>query len=198
MYEYADKIVAYLNRRFIEMFSKLKTIPSFDELNVLQSVKELYSNADILVREMLYRIAVTAYENAEGTDISNITMEWLLDAVLEAYDPITKYSYVNEIERKCSRLFESMLASENKTKEIETALRYFSSMVTQYSIITTDSAVKSAYISRGVTKVKWITVKDDKRCKVCKLRDGKVYNINSVPPKPHIGCRCYIIPYTEE
>lgn len=198
MYEYADEVISYLNSRFIEMFGKLKALSSFDELNILQSVKELYQEADALTRKMLYQIAVFAYENAEGEDVSVITEQWLLEVVLEAYDPTTKYSYVNEVERKCSRLFEGMVASENKAAEVDSALRYWSAMTTQYAIITTDAATKRAYMDSGVSDVMWVSVKDDKRCKVCKSRDGKVYPIEDVPPKPHIGCRCYLIPYSEE
>ena len=198
MYEYADKVISYLNSRFIEMFGKLKALSSFDELNILQSVKELYREADALTRKMLYQIAVFAYENAEGEDVSVITEQWLLEVVLEAYDSTTKYSYVNEVERKRSRLFESMVASENKAAEVDSALRYWSAMTTQYAIITTDAATKRAYMDSGVSDVIWVSVKDDKRCKVCKSRDGKIYPIEDVPPKPHIGCRCYLIPYSEE
>jgi SPP1 gp7 family putative phage head morphogenesis protein len=198
MYEYADKIVSYLNGRFIEMFGKLKALSSFDELNLLHSVKELYREADELTRKMLYQIAVFAYENAEGEDISAITEQWLLEVVLEAYDPTTKYSYVNEVERKCSRLFESVMSSDNKAKEVDTALRYWSAMVTQYSIITTDAATLRAYTDSGISEVMWVSVKDNRRCSVCKSRDGKIYPIEDVPSKPHIGCRCYLIPYSEE
>lgn len=198
MYEYADTVISYLNSRFIEMFGKLKALSSFDELNILRSVKELYREADALVRKMLYRIAVVAYENANGEDISVITEQWLLDVVLEAYDPTTKYSYVNEVERKCSRLFESMVASENKVVEVDSALRYWSVMATQYAIITTDASTKQAYIDSGIAEVMWVSTKDDKRCKVCRTRDGKIYAIEEVLPKPHLGCRCYLIPYSEE
>lgn len=198
MYEYADTVISYLNGRFIEMFGKLKFLSSFDELNILQSVKELYREADALTREMLYRIAIVAYENAGGEDISVITEQWLLEVVLEAYDPTTKYSYITEVERKCSRLFESMVASDNKAAEVDIALRYWSAMVTQYAITTTDAATKRAYEDSGVINVMWVSVKDNKRCKVCKSRDGMVYHIEDVPPKPHIGCRCYLIPYTVE
>lgn len=198
MYEYADTVISYLNSRFIEMFGKLKSLSSFDELNILQSVKELYREADALTREMLYRIAIVVYENAGGEDVSVITEQWLFEVVLEAYDPTTKYSYITEVERKCSRLFESMVASDNKAAEVDTALRYWSAMVTQYAITTTDAATKRAYEDSGVINVMWVSVKDNKRCKVCKSRDGMVYHIEDVPPKPHIGCRCYLIPYLEE
>jgi SPP1 gp7 family putative phage head morphogenesis protein len=198
MYEYADKVVSFLNVRFIEMFGKVKSMSSFDELNMLQSVKELYREADELVRKMLYQIAVFAYENAEGEDVSGITEQWLVDVVLEAYDPVTKYSYINEVERKSSRLYESMMASDDRVKEVDTALRYWSSMVEQYAIITTDAATLQAYHDSGVVKVLWVSVKDNRRCSECISRDGNVYNLDDVPPKPHWGCRCYLIPYTED
>lgn len=194
MYEYADKIVSYLNGHFIEKFSKLKALTSFDELNTLQSVKSLYQELDKLVREYLYLIAVNAYENAEGEDISSITEQWLLDMVLEYYDSVTKYVYTNEVERKCSRLFESLVASDNKSAEVDKALRYWSAMVSQYAITTTDVATLQAYKDLGVKKVKWVTIKDSKRCKECIKREGKIYLIDNIPPKPHLGCRCYVIP----
>lgn len=194
MYEYADKIVSYLNGRFIEMFGKLKVLSSFDELNMLQSVKSLYQELDALVREYLYLIAVTAYENAEGEDLSTITEQWLLDMVLEYYDSVTKYVYANEVDRKCSRLYESLVASNNKSAEVDRALRYWSAMVSQYAITTTDAATLQAYKDSGVSKVKWVTVKDSRRCKECLNREGKIYSIDNIPPKPHIGCRCYVEP----
>ena len=198
MYEYADKVVSYLNGQFVGMFGKLKSMSSFDEINIMQSVKELYRELDALTRRMLYQIAVFAYENAEGADISAITDQWLVDVVLEVYDPVTKYSYINEVERKCSRLYESMMASEDKAKAVDIALRNWSTMVAQYAIITTDYATLQAYTDMGIERVIWVSVKDNRRCSECIYRDGKVYNLEDVPPKPHWGCRCYLIPYTED
>lgn len=195
MYDFADAVIRYLNSRFIEMFSRLKTLTDFDEINILQSVKAVYKEADALFREMMYRIAVTAYENALLGDVSSINEQWLLDAVLEIYDPVTKYSYINEVERKCARLFESMAASENKAAEVDTALRLFSAMTAQYAITVTDAATKKAYEDSGISEVIWVTADDDRTCGICESREGEIYPIDDVPPKPHIGCRCYILPY---
>jgi hypothetical protein len=38
--------------------------------------------------------------------------------------------------------------------------------------------------------VKWVAEKDEKTCSVCHGRDGKIYEINSVPCDPHPNCRC--------
>ena len=79
-------------------------------------------------------------------------------------------------------------------EEIATALRYWVAMVSQYVITTVDCATIEAYRTQGVTEVVWVSVKDKSRCVVCKQRDGKVYPIDNIPPKPHIGCRCYFLP----
>ena len=42
MYEYTDRAIKYLDRRYIRMFGQLGTLASFDELNVTASVRSLY------------------------------------------------------------------------------------------------------------------------------------------------------------
>ena len=57
--------------------------------------------------------------------------------------------------------------------------------------VTFDTVVK-AFEDDGVKEVRWITAEDDKRCKECKSRHGKIYPIHKIPPKPHRYCRCYV------
>lgn len=199
MYEFADKAIEYLNGRLLELFSNFKaSLVLIDEINLLQSVKSLFKEIDDLVKEMMYNIAVYAYENADGDDISHITDTFLSQTVFEEYDPVLKYVYENELERKCSRLFESLVATGYEAAEVDTALRYLSVMISQYAITVTDVATLQAYKDNDVTEVEWVCVGDGHECKVCHERNGTVYLIEDVPPKPHIGCRCYIIPYREE
>lgn len=195
MYEYTDVIIRYLNKRFIEVFRRLKSLVSFDELNVLQSTQLIYDELLTITEEKLLDLAV--YYNSTVKNVkTKIDRDWLY-LLLNDYDPITKYVFMHEVERKRARLVESMIATKNP-KEIDTALRYWSAMVTQYAIEVTDAAVKQAYIDDGVELVVWVTILDDRRCKECEKREGKVYDIKDVPPKPHIGCRCYIVPWFEE
>lgn len=189
MYDYADTIIAYLNKLFITRFDKLKSLLSFDEMSVLGETKALYIELDEIVREKLFLLACTVYEEYMDGDYSSITQEWLYD-ILNDYDPITKYVYTHEVERKRARLAESILASQTKSDEIDTALRYWSAMVAQYVLEITDYAVLQAYRDNGVKKVMWVSKKDSRRCEVCKKRHGKIYDIDNMPPKPHIGCRC--------
>lgn len=196
MYEYTDVIIRYLNKRFIEVFHRLKSLVSFDELNVLQSTQLIYDELLVITEEKLLALAVYYYNSTVKNAKTQIDRDWLY-LLLNDYDPITKYVFMHEVERKRARLVESMVATKNPG-EIDTALRYWSAMVTQYAIEVTDAAVKQAYIDDGVELVVWVTILDDRRCKECEKREGKVYDIKDVPPKPHIGCRCYIVPWFEE
>lgn len=197
MYEYTDVIIRYLNKRFIEVFHRLKSLVSFDELNVLQSTRLIYDELMQITEEKLLELAVYYYNSTVKNPKTKINREWLY-LILEDYDPITKYVFLHEVERKRARLAESILASQNKSKEIDTALRYWSAMVAQYAIEVTDAATKQAYIDDGVERVMWVSMLDDRRCKECEKREGKVYDIFDVPPKPHIGCRCHLVPWFEE
>lgn len=193
MYKFTDRIISVLNQRLIDIFNRLKSLPAFDEIHTLQSVQTAYAEADDLVRQYLLILAEYVYnEYADDAD-TDINGLWLLE-ILNAYDPVTKYVYVNEVERKRARLFESLVASANPSAEIDTALRLFSAMARQYALTVTDKAALQAYTDNGETKLQWVTTPDDRRCKVCAERDGKIYDIRNIPPKPHIGCRCILVP----
>lgn len=196
MYEHTDKIIKYLNKRFIRIFNKAKNLTSFDELNVIKYSREMYDELEQITEKAFLLLARQVYREHSESQVTDIVPAWLL-GVLKEYNPVTKYVYLHEVDRKRSRFAESLIASDTKAKEVETALRYWSAMVTQYAIEVTDAAVKQAYIDDGVKKVKWITMEDERRCSECEKRDGNVYNITEVPPKPHIGCRCYLVPYHE-
>lgn len=193
MYKTTDKYIEYMRKRFIKLFAEYKATTKFDELNVINSTKELYKKLDKVTRDCLLAIAMSSFKTHKGNS-SGITDEWL-DLLLNDYDEVALYVYTHEIERKQARLIESVIASNNKAKEVDKAMRYFSQMATWYAIQVTDKAYLQAYKDRGVKKVKWVTIEDEKRCKECAKRDSKVYKIDNIPPKPHLNCRCYLVPY---
>lgn len=195
-YEYTDEVILYMRKRFVRMFSDYKSQLHIDELNVLRGSKALYEDLFDLTVDCFVRIARNAYKKYNKKDVKKIDRDWVLDYLTE-YDPITKYVFTHEVERKQGRFAESVIASSTPMKEIDTALRYWSSMVNQYSIEVTDKAALQAMIDTGIKKVIWIAQDDEKTCKKCESRNGKVYTINNVPPKEHIGCRCYLKPYKE-
>jgi SPP1 gp7 family putative phage head morphogenesis protein len=193
-YDNTDKTIKYLNKKFLSIFSKAKSnLVAADELNVISASVEMYSELDGITRTALLQLAQKTYADTKGKRSKEIGNEWLL-LILENYDAVTKYVYVNEIDRKRARFEESVIASENINEATKTALRLWSSMAAQYAVTVTDEAVLSAYRDMGIRRVKWLTVADERRCNICKGRHGKIYNIDEIPPKPHWNCRCYLVP----
>lgn len=194
MYEYTDKVILYMRKKFIRLFNSFKSLQSFDELNVIQSSKTLYEELEDIVYKSLLLIAKHAYKTHSDDIIDDYIVEGWVREWLQEYNPVAKYVYVHEVERKRARFAESVIASDNKAKEIESALRYWSQQATWFAIDVTDKATLEAYKVKGVSNVQWFTIKDERRCATCKARHGKVYEITKVPPKPHLNCRCFWLP----
>jgi len=191
MYRKTDKIIEYINNRLIEIFGKLKSVMTFDRLNIMQAVKDTYAEADEIIREAYLALAQHVYTDKVKNDVGRKIDEDWLDFVLSAYDPVSKYVYANEFDRKRSRLAEALIASTTKTAEVDTALRALSFMARIYAVIVTDKAYLQAMTDNNVKKVVWVAEKDEKTCSVCHKRDGKVYLLKELPPKPHPNCRCW-------
>lgn len=187
-YDYADAVSAFINKKLIRLFAGLKTVLPIDEINLLGSVNAVYEEADKILRQKLLHIAKKTYRELGGEDTVD---EIWLNKFLNTVNPTTGYIYVNEVDRKRSRCFESLIASSNKAKDVKTALRYFSAMATQYTIDVADAAAVEAYKSQGVKKVRWRSYTDHKVCKTCLERDRKIYNIDKIPSK-HWNCRCWL------
>ena len=115
MYEYTDKVIRYMRKKFIRLFNQFNGLTSFDELNVIQSSKSLYEELEKITEEGLLLIAKRAYKDQSGKFANAISVAWLL-GWLNDYNPVTKYVYMHEIERKCARFAESILASDNRAK----------------------------------------------------------------------------------
>lgn len=191
-YEYTDKVIAYIDKQLIERYSRLKSLVSFDELNVLQEVNTLYREIDIIVRKAFLDLANKVYRENVRRAIRSLDEQWL-DNLLNAYDPVSKYVFTHEEDRKCARLIEAVIASSTKAQEIDAALRSMSFMCRIYAVRITDEAVLQAFKDEGEDLVKWVAEKDEKTCSVCHRRDGKIYEIDLLPPKPHPNCRCYFV-----
>lgn len=187
-YDYSDAISALLNRKFIRVFAKLKTRLPIDEINLLESVNLVYEEAEKITKKKLLQIAKRKYRELGGED--TIDVIWLND-FLGSVNSTTGYIFLNEVDRKRSRCFESLVKSQNRAKDVRTALRYYSSMATQYTIDVADAAAVEAYKSQGVKKVRWRSYADYKVCKTCFERDKKIFDINKLPSK-HWNCRCWL------
>lgn len=200
-FEYADRAIRDMNRRNLRAFDRLKQL-KFDELNVFSAVEKTYDDSVELAKKRYRQIAVNAYiaallladkkiseEDAEDT----ITEDWILD-MLEEYDPVTLYQFFPEVERKKQRTVEAIIASHDKSEVIDRALRLWTLQITHYADKSVDEATIDGYMDAGVKKVKWVTANDEKVCKICRERDGKIYPIGKIPPRPHYRCRCELWP----
>lgn len=119
---------------------------------------------------------------------------------LGLYNKTTGYLYESEADRKRMRYTEQILTAKeygdrkmyNDSTNKSASLWYLQSE--QYLIGAVDEATIDTYKANGVKEVMWLTEMDDRVCKSCNELHGKVYKIGNVPPKPHIRCRCYLIP----
>lgn len=188
MYELTDIAIENIRKELIRDFSKLKSLLSYDELNVMSATKAVYSKIDLYVRQMFLQLMQAVYKKVTKRTCP-YNYAWLESFLLE-YDEVSKYVYANEFERKRDRLAEALIASPKKNEEIDAALRYLSFMLTAYAVRVTDQAVLMAYRDMGMDAVRWKAEKDNKTCTICKHRNGHIYDIEQVPPKPHLNCRC--------
>lgn len=188
MYEYADKAIRAINRKNLKMFQRLKQM-KFDELNILNEISKIYTEAVRYARKWYLLIAKDAYEKVNKKK-NPIDKDWILD-MLEEEDPVTLYLFTPEIDRKKARLAEALAAALNKGKEVDKALRLLTLQLAHYADKSVDEARLQAFVDLGVKHIIWRAEHDEKTCSVCKERDGKKYPINDIPPKPHLNCRCW-------
>jgi len=202
-FEAADRAVRDMNKRNLRAFDGLKTL-KFDELNVMRMVTKVYDAAVRIAKRRYRQIAYDAYiaaliladvaaEKAKDMADDAITEDWVLD-MLEDYDSVTHYRFDTEVERKKQRLAEAILSKNDKIAEVDKALRLFSQQLAQYADNSVIRATLDGYRDAGVEKVRWETEDDERVCRECEKRNGKVYAINKVPPAPHWRCRCQIWP----
>lgn len=203
MFEYADKAIRDMNRRNIKNFRRLRQL-KFDELNILDAVSDVYDKIARVAKKWYLEIARHAYmaalmelgkseKEAKEAASEEITEDYIIE-MLDEYDPVTLYQFMPEIERKKQRLIEALIASHKKQSEIDKALRYLTLQLSQYADKAELEATLQAYKDAGIKKVRWITQEDEKVCGTCAPRDGKVYDIDNVPERPHYRCRCILVP----
>lgn len=195
-YDLTDKAIDILNRRAVKRFEDAKdeaALAKFDELNVLEVTRTLYQDLAHDNQEIFLELAQERYQEAEPHGKEPPDLAWLL-ALLAAYNAVTKVIYDNDIDRKRQYTAEGINSSTAKVTEFRRGLHYWADLTATYGEIVTDESTLKAYRDAGVKKVRWVTAGDEKVCETCRERNGKVYSINSIPPKPHRRCRCTFQP----
>lgn len=180
----------------------------FDEVNVIgvkKHVDKLYEKIYKIIRSEFLAVANDIYDEyaAEAVemgfdgDLGAIDESWL-DEFFSKYSPVTKYVFINELERKKSRLFEALVANlEERLESYTTAENLIKRQVKQSGIEFEDDIAETVYEDVNVEKVMWVAEKDHKTCGECMEMDGEIFDLDKAPPKLHHNCRCYYIPVKE-
>lgn len=213
MYKHLDALLEKEKKNIRAEFNHLGVM-GFDELNVVNTRKTTQAMYDRFLseNETLYlRAAKSAYAKAvkkakeEGFsgDESEIDDSFVL-GVLAGYNLVTGYLYGKEADRKRLRLNEQILTAREfgnrmlYQESLRRSANLWWTQTAQYGISMVDEATIKGFKDMGVKKVRWIAADDEKTCPTCGGRDDRIYKINNIPPKPHYGCRCYIVPVVEK
>ena len=201
--EAVAKITKKLNREF-----RHNRLALFDEMNVVgvrKHINKLYKkNYEIITKEffnILNPLYEEIYDEAIALgfdgDLGDLDEGWI-EELFEEYNPVTKQVFKNEIERKKSYLFESVVADISSRHQSYTkAEKYLARQVKQGGIDIEDAVAMQVYKDLGVTKVKWVAEHDYKTCGVCSELDGEIFDLDKAPDKQHHNCRCYLVPVKE-
>lgn len=194
-YALSDKAITLLNKKAVRRFEDARRkcgLLKFDELNVIKVCKDLYASLASDNYRTFLDLAGLVYVGAMPHGEKKPDEKWL-DKVLAAYDETALWIYIHEVNRKCDYTTEAVNASRDKKKEFHRGLKHWSKMMIAHECDRiTDEAVLKAFRDAGVKRVRWKTAGDEKVCETCGPRDGKVYDIDKVPPKPHVNCRCFL------
>ena len=214
MYKLADKLLEQLKKLIRREFNRLG-IFGFDELNAHRVSVETIALFDRLMREnerLYLQVAKRAYADAIVLAVAagytdpgknRINASWVGN-LLAAYNFVSGYLYESEAERKRLRLAEQMMTAkeyQSRTLYNDSVRRSANLWWTQaahYMIESVDKATLDGLKDSGVERVQWHTKIDGKECKVCRDRNGRIYDIDKVPPKAHRGCRCYFTPIKKQ
>ena len=188
-YTLADKVIAYLTKRYIKLFGKVRGMV-FDEMNVISVSHEIYDTALVETKREMARLSKKVYEKYNESD--NFDSEGFVLALMLAYDPTSKYIYQNEVDRKRARFVEGVLSSDFPMEEVKASQRLWIAMNKVFADEVTFQTMIKAYKDSGVKRVRWVTSPDERRCATCGAMHGKVFHIDKVPSKPHRNCRCWV------
>ena len=215
IYRYANKSLKKLFRLLESRMQRMVSVASWDELNVLAAVNEIYNEVEEEAERQYLDIAQRAYKEAsreiiavfpEKKDKFKPLTAMFIAGLLDSYDTKTEYVYRHEVDRKKARLAESLIAinrdpvafNSNATREaLKRAIGLMERQMRNMADTVTDEARRQADADAGVGEVMW-HIQDSEACaKICKPRDQHIYPLYGVPAK-HPNCRCYLTPVTRE
>lgn len=128
-----------------------------------------------------------------------------LDELVEMYlaglwdepSKVTHYAFEPELVRKRDRAKEAILSVPTKAQkqiELDKQTRYVLQQIGFYTDIVSQDAELQAMKDAGVKRVRWNIYGDDRVCSDCHELNGKIFDIDKIPDRPHPRCRCYLTP----
>lgn len=209
-YALADKTAEAINAKALQRLRKAKQqmlLYGFDELNVTKQMTALYRGLIQDNRKYFVELFVARYfeiirflrkKKPQEDEIYEMAEMWVAE-LLDTPLPQTHYAYAPEIYRKRDRAAEavnSVAGNVKKQVEMDKHLRYWLVMTAFYIDFVSDGANEKALKDSGVMKVQWNTQEDGKVCATCNEKNGNIYDIDKIPKKPHVRCRCWVSPIT--
>lgn len=189
-YSYTDKVMEIYLTEVVRLFASARIRLSHATAKQVQRIsRELFEKLDSRARLYFGKIADHYYREMCGKH--KLPDDWLDDFLLE-YDPLTKYVYTNEVDRRAARFIEAVIATDGNPEEVNSKMRDWSRTARQYGDRVTDESVYAGMKKAGVTEVMWIATLDGKVCSDCRELHGKIFKLRNLPDKPHPNCRCTI------
>lgn len=196
MYEYIDENVERLKKQTQTAFNNFRlSLLKFDELNVMQVKSETESLFTKLKRQSDKFYTGLLNHLAESMGFEEDKYD--LDELLETYSGALLYSFATEMERKRERLFETMVAIDNMSDpeildQQRKNIRNWNTQVEEFGVDIERNIFLSELKNSGINKVQWMTAEDERVCVNCFDLNGSIFEIDNVPRRPHIGCRCWL------
>lgn len=164
----------------------------------------MYEWIDEFCRENLRALYIERYtelwrwlKHQDPDDQIDELVEMYLAGLWDKPNESTHYAFGTELIRKRDRAKEAIFAVPTRVQkqlELEKAGRYVIQQAGFYADIVTQDAELQAYIDADVRRVQWNVYGDDKVCAQCEELDGEIFDIEDVPLRPHLRCRCYLTP----
>lgn len=202
MYEYIDENVERLKKQTQTAFNNFRlSLLKFDELNVMQVKTETESLFTKLKRQSDRFYTGLLNHLAESMGFEEDKYD--LDELLETYSGALLYSFATEMERKRERLFETMVAIDDMSdpeilSQQKKNIRNWNTQVEEFGVDIERNIFLSELRDSGISKVQWMTAEDERVCVNCSDLNGSIFDIDNVPRRPHIGCRCWLKGVSED
>ena len=208
IYDDADRYLKQLKDDVRRTFNSM-SVKNFDELQypqIREVVKAVYEHLLNSALKMYLKAARSAVKIAKekcphGADWMP-DEEWVKKS-LKRYNPITKYLWFAEADRKRLRETEALVTMvafqdhEGLRQSIRSGANAWWKQAGQGMIDVVDDAVVTEYKKSGIKEVVWVSEHDERVCEECEGMDGTIYPIDAIPEKPHYNCRCTVEPVTD-